>query len=99
MCDVVNPAWENVIIKFPPPRRSNQALRLVACRSSSQIARACQFSAARHPAGLEPGPPRHQITDLDADDVAASQLAIHCQIEQRPIAKPAMLIEEESDCL
>ena len=42
-------------------------------------------------------PANDQVTDFDPDHVAATQLAIDSQVEQRPITQPTMLVKEEAD--
>jgi hypothetical protein len=42
-------------------------------------------------------PASNQVTDFDTYHVAATQLAIDRQVEQRPIAQPTMLVKEKAD--
>jgi len=43
------------------------------------------------------GPPTSDIADPDLHKIAAPQLAVDRQVEQRPIAQPPVLVEVESD--
>jgi hypothetical protein len=40
-------------------------------------------------------PAGNQIADTDTDEIAASQLAVDRQVEERAIAKPMILIEQK----
>jgi hypothetical protein len=42
-------------------------------------------------------PTNYQVTNLHPNHVAATQLAIDRQIEQRPITQPTMLVKEKTD--
>ena len=39
---------------------------------------------------------QHEIADPDFDHVAATKLAVDCQIEERPVAHAAVLVEKEA---
>jgi hypothetical protein len=39
-----------------------------------------------------------EIADLDLHKIAASQLAVDCEIEQRPVSKPVLSIQVEANC-
>lgn len=49
--------------------------------------RACSDSGARH-----------QIADLDFDQIATAQLAIDREVKQRSVAKSPLVLEEEPNC-
>jgi hypothetical protein len=39
-----------------------------------------------------------EITNLNLHKIAASQLAVDCEIEQSPVSKPMLAIQVEANC-
>jgi hypothetical protein len=92
----IDTAWEDIVCQCsaPPFQPGKQARSCV-----------CQQLELDGPTGLLLNDDctcanlsaNHQVTDFHPNHVAATQLAIDRQIEQRPITQPTMLVKEKTD--